>query len=799
MTDADQRQIGQDNAASPMSHTTRVRAQIDSHNFGKLEINENNARGAILSFEMEKSTRDVGSFTMILAPFREWLDLLAADDLVNVYVNLGQSFKDDNVYNVGWVRLFFGYINDVRRIEQVNTQGVFTIRYQVSCSDFQKAVEKTEIYNNPFLDARETFGNNLVGSYLYRLGVSNAGNPRFLVMNHLASILGFGRQWLLPPHYDDRLPTELSVHRAPYDDRSAAANYSAPNVRRHFARNRVRNDALEKVQQLRALALRFSLIMTESLRGTTVDKIKQLPGLASDAATKEPVDADVINAAAFDVRLQMARSADELPAPYDVQQTIDVEAPHQSPRSLFDVLSFDYMEYTDGWMFSISIWEHQGPLIELLRRVSNDILNELIFDLRPAIDFHRGETDGLGQEMDGAVCMVPSVVLREYPYTTFPRGGNFEDRLVDFSSIRVPLETSSLVPASEDLELAQAGAKGGQAEKFVVPTMVDWGGAVWSQQERVTDYGYSVGIDSESPFTEDSTSSERNMLFDRGPRTFESIQITSNDVISASIGRGDQDLITGFEFIPQTELAENQKYWNRELAPLFRLLLIRRHGLRMLNRSSEFSSFAAVSLLGTSTQDIDTTRFGPISSKRIGPSLSAYMTLRIVTICDHWYQHNIEYLNGTLTLRPMPGLRVGYRLDWVDRGLSFYVESVAHKWNFPNMMTTQVQVSRGQPLNNPLDYQLPNDRIVKEFADSFRLGINFPVADPEGFEEEITRRRVNSEPGMPGRYSPHIIFDNLKTMVVPFPDGVNKAIRLRGREMVFTDDSERPENTVSET
>lgn len=93
---------------------------------------------------------------------------------------------------------------------------------------------------------------------------------------------------------------------------------------------------------------------------------------------------------------------------------------------------------------------------------------------------------------------------------------------------------------------------------------------------------------------------------------------------------------------------------------------------------------------------------------------------------DHWYQHNIEYVSGNIEMRGAPEIRAGYRLDLPDRNMSFYVESVSHTWNVDQHMTTNLQVTRGQPTNPHPVYVLP------------------PL---EGFEATETQRRVNSRLG----------------------------------------------------
>lgn len=769
--------------------STRIRLQVDSHNFGRLDIST-----ALLAFNFEKSISEAGSLTISLAPFREWRDILAANDIVNIYVKLNSP--GEIIYNRGWVRLAFAYINDVRANESVDSEGVFSVRFSISCTDFQKVAERTEIYNNPYLRYNEVFGNNFIGSYLQRMGVIDQGSPRFLIMNHLAALLGFGKQWLLPAHYDERLPNTL--------EKSFKQNN--PNLAEFAASTRIKNDVLKAVQDLRDLAERYTYYYSSGKEASAraqgnieaVNTLITATNIAASIATGEDTE-EFQPPSPLAIRLA-ALDEIEIPENLPVQHTIDVKQPLIPPKTVYDILSFDYLEYADGFLLSALIWEHSGPLINLIRRDSHEVLNELIFDLRPTVDFYSGDTDGLGNDLDGGLAMVPCVILRERPFTTFPaidveapasqnqrvagdlsredptyglQSENIRDRLVDVSGIRVTNE-----------ELTKLSI-----DPAALPDKVDWGGAVWLQQNRIVDYGPSVGINSEAVFTNALQGGDLRSvgLFNRGPRTLENIQITSEDVYGADLGRGDQDAVTGFDFIPTTELGEDQIFYQRDISPQFRHLLVRRHGLRMLMRTSEFSGPVTPGVGGESLEKID---IGPdktgapqfVATRQVAASFAAYMTLRVVTITDHWYQHNLEYLNGSIVLRPMPGLRAGYRIDWVDRDLSFYVEAVNQEYRYPELMVTKVQVTRGQPTSRPLPYIQPTDRVKGELSESAKLGINFPISSRD-YEDSGSRRRVGPPPGYPGDYSPSVIWQNLKTAVhnvdfnVQFPNGINQGRR----------------------
>ena len=746
--------------------STSIRVQIDSHNFGRYDISK-----SVLDFQMEKAIRQAGSCALTLAPHAEFMDMMEANDIINVYVNLNASAPENDsqhVYNRGWVRIFFGYVNDIRRDESVDPEGVYTVRYSLSASDFQKAIDKTEIYNNPYLDFREEFGRNIASSYLMRQGVVDQGNPRFLIMNHLAALLGFGKQWVLPPHYKDVLEDEVATDfiASPVQQNDQLAGFLRDDNKR------IKNDALSHIQEIRKLAEDYTFAFANN------EEVYRSPEETDEAAPAHRTLGE---------RLAYAREQAELNLE-PVQVTIDIHQPRVLPRSIYDVLCFDYMEYTDGYTLTPMFWEFAGPLYSLIEKDSHPVLNELCFDLRPTIDMIRPDHDGLGNELDGALAMVPCVVHREYPYTYWPDQA-FDRDYTEGNELYHP-EDRRLFNVQRMRPDTDSGS--GQTPQ---PTRLDFGGAVFLQSDRVTNYGGTLGWNVEHAlgirdYGKD-TSVARLHEFNRGPRVLDRIEISNRDVYGSSLGRGDQDVITGYDYVPNNVLGEDYRFYWRDITPQFRLLPLRRHGLRMLERSSNFAfplgQGSALDVEGRLSWSVSIGR-STVDVFSIGQSLDQYMAMRVIIMTDHWYQHNAEYLNGTITLGPMPGLRPGYKLIWPDRNLEFYVESVSHQWSFPSMFVTTAVVSRGQPIVSPLEYVYPDSRRRGERADTFRLGISFPVADPEYAQEtpenslstlfsphtgNLSPRQRVVTPGLPGKYSPEILFQNYSdaSPKVGAPDG----------------------------
>lgn len=65
-----------------------------------------------------------------------------------------------------------------------------------------------------------------------------------------------------------------------------------------------------------------------------------------------------------------------------------------------------------------------------------------------------------------------------------------------------------------------------------------------------------------------------------------------------------------------------------------------------------------------------------------------------------WYKDNPQFLEGTITIKGRPNIRIGQRLYNEDTGYSFYIESVSHNWTNYEEYTTTLEVSRGMIRND---------------------------------------------------------------------------------------------------
>ena len=145
-------------------------------------------------------------------------DIIAAGDIVNIYFNTNRS--SENMYNLGRVRTFFGYVTSVSKSVSVGAEGEKVTTYGISCKDFSKCVRDTQIYNNPHLASqsrgskedviRSDLSTNLGGIALLHQGIALQGTPRQIIVQNLMRFLGFGGQWALPLSYDEKLPGKSS-------------------------------------------------------------------------------------------------------------------------------------------------------------------------------------------------------------------------------------------------------------------------------------------------------------------------------------------------------------------------------------------------------------------------------------------------------------------------------------------------------------------------------------------------------------------------------------------------------------
>ena len=183
--------------------------------------------------------------------------------------------------------------------------------------------------------------------------------------------------------------------------------------------------------------------------------------------------------------------------------------------------------------------------------------------------------------------------------------------------------------------------------------------------------------------------------------------IRNEDVMNESYSRGDVGSISnirGFniDIMPGFNV---QKARMADIFPIITPVSIFRSGVRVIMHTTSFIQYM-------------------LSSSVTSRSWHQALGLRWGVMLDMWEQHNHEYLSGSLTIRGMPGVRVGYRIDRKELDLSFYVQSVSHTWEYPGALVTQLTVSRGQSitLGNILKYYEPEPWVNANDQERIALG-----------------------------------------------------------------------------
>lgn len=622
---------------------TRIAVRVDSHNTGA----SNGVHGQVIdlsrdvvSMSVSKSTKSMGKFQLQLVPRRNYLNLIFPDDVVNIYADPGDGER-------GFVRLLMGYVDRIERQDSVGDDGALTTHYVIIGSDFQKAIDKTFIYLNDFMHAelderfvrtvsgtRRISQGNFGGQALRNAGITISGTPADFVQNFLHTLLGAQQQWNLPDTYS-RLQSNLQ-------------NVRVRAVQRAKAR-----------MPTSVVALIVTLGFNPEELERNVDEILKIDDLNKSTQRLDPVDENSAEFAAIEKQRQAASAVKTNADLLAFQALVHAVQDPSLPIGIHDLLSFDFIEAlaVDGFNIDQAVAQASNQtLSQFIYGHCNESVNELIFDLRPV-----GEKDGLtngpySKEPDelginthgfgdspatvAAVQYVPAVVFREYPYSVVEN--------LDLSGLLI-------TPAGSASTAINAG---------VIPL-----GPVFAVNPNMPGrhtYTYSEALPADTSAYPGSAKPTKHI---------DCVVIHNTDVTHSSVGRSDEDVVNAFHLYatsPNAALSMRDQLGN--FNPILNHISLSRHGLRLRETSTEFAYYL----------------------KDANNGLLRKNLVRWSILMDHWFLHNIEYLSGSITLRGMPEIRVGYRLDWYDRNESYYVESVNHQWSFPGVYTTTVEVSRGQ-------------------------------------------------------------------------------------------------------
>jgi hypothetical protein len=598
----------------------------------------------VIKCETSKTIKSGGGANFVLVPRRNYLNYLYPNDYVHIYFDPGDGR--------GFIRVFFGFVDRVER--QINTgeTGVTTTRYQVTCSDFTKAFDKTNIYFNPHIVksrgdfvAQHFAGSDAMGGYALRTkGISIWGTPADIVMSLAQLLLGFGSQFMLPKHHpvSDILVDVSRKKRLKLAKSQLSSDFQSIVGKGSLKEEREKIQArLDKVR---------GRVATE---GTAITSLGPSLGL-SETLTQAMVEL------VLDPGLQ---KEDEINSDRYTRAERAQQQMYSKVHTLLDMFDFSFVEYNavDGSILSESIWQSQGTLWSIMNAWSNGMVNELFCDLRlvsgsSKFDLSEGSYANFSDEIKGnegaGVRTVPAIVMREYPFSTI----------------------EGILPPGK---VEVLGAKLGAIPISGVST--DNKGAIFSRD--VNSPGRKViTITALNPFRYVETQGKAT-----GQKHLDVGVISVRDIISERIGRSDADVFNLLEVYADMGIGAKGKFFANEVQPISTPISIMRNGLRVRTVTTKFARWP-------------TNKFRK-DKGGVDSQMARFQTIRWTMMMDHWFQHNAEYLSGSITTRAFPEIRVGYRLDIRERNESYYVEGTNNSWSYTDKgatLITTFTVSRGQ-------------------------------------------------------------------------------------------------------
>lgn len=552
-------------------YKTRCKVIVHSHLRDKsFEIYD-----AVYAVDMSKAIKGPGQAVFTLTPIQNFLNLIFPNDLVNIYFDIGDGS--------GWVRTFFGYVDRIEENYSVSNEGKPSTYYRVVCTDFSKAFEKTEIYFNPQLGGRKDFAGyefantNIGGLTLMTKGVIVGGSPSEVVENIILLLMGFGTQFRLPSSY----PSSEAVKRlrerraemirgtlSPELNVKPGSMISQYDQWSREAENTLKLETAQYFQdhnpQSRAEALsRAYGVPAAQLEGTQPEVIKVLQSYSlndklsggegiGSSGTRSALGAR--NRAILDTTIAKDLSL------------VDV----------IDIFTFVERRALDGFIIGAPVWQKQGSISSILRSLSNEVMNELFFDLRalsPGEEQHsvhndpvsgtfaRVEDDISGNISDNSsrktgVTYIPSVVMREYPFATVPG--------LDLSSVRLSI-------ADEE----------GNTGLGYMPF-----GAIFSDNPN-TPGRHVVNIRNLNV-----SDIALNKSDEVGIKHLDTAVIHEEEIKKTTVGRSDHDHYNLFEMYSDSLLGTEQKFYMKDFLPIITPIHILRNGLRVRTVTTRAARFS---------------------------------------------------------------------------------------------------------------------------------------------------------------------------------------------------------------
>lgn len=581
-------------------YSTRIKVLVHSHSFrDPIDLSDD-----VVNASVSKTIKGTGSANINVVARNNYANMIFPNDYVNIYFDIG----DGN----GWTRTFFGLVDRIEEEYRVSPEGTPTTMYYMVCSDFTKVFDKTNIYFNPHLfDRADVRGEdfnavNIGGIALQTRGILVAGTPADCVLNQILVQIGFGSQWILPDSYQAWVPERFSNQRSQYAQGRLFEQIQRLIQPEQASRLRAILDgqginAYERDvegglrSQLRAEAgddlsseSNESRVNT-ALRVAGLDRSELLPEELQRLTTAG--DRDAMAAALSNPRMRQQlfgqgrlRGERELRfAQGQLDQYATAEtASVTEGRTIVDIMNlFDFVERRaiDGYTFDLPVWERQGPLRNILTSMSNEAINELFFDLRPMTLPPEGNEDPKvhmsagtnwdrkGDEIRGnlrddsnyvdGIRYMPSVIMREYPYSTVHE--------VDGRNVPLRLRNANNEPGN--LGIIYFGGVFSNVPNAPGRHLVK--SPILNPEERVQ------GVQP----------SEKTY------KHLDVAVISEKEIRGSRLGRSDADHFNFFEMFTDSVLRSAERYFMYDFLPIITPIHVLRHGLRVRKVSTRFSRF----------------------------------------------------------------------------------------------------------------------------------------------------------------------------------------------------------------
>lgn len=667
--------------------------------------------------------------TMTLIPVRPYHKMVFPGDWISVYYSTNSDAPPDfavlgrpdrRSHND---RVLMGTIDSVRVNTTVADNGTVSVRIELSASGVQNTIAKTNVYYNEHLGPETLFGGQLPGLAIVTKSVPFIGTPSTIPRAIALTFMGFGGQFLLPKSY-------------PMGETTVASRKDKLRTVLDTARNIEKDLGIFKVR-----------------------------GTGGNAPVREGV----------------------------VQTVWQKHRDRVQPNSLthfLDLFTYVEDEYMDGRVMNSPNDDLQGSVWQKMMENCNPVMNECYITMLPPS--RSADLGSAKDEWNQFPKYQPSLVIRERPFSWVPwqfevptaffgrtkaRIAHFGD--VFFSSRQKPANVKQLQRKIARTTLAAVGTQNPedmQYQSFVQQKLklnnVDYGKVVGYQQrakrkdflraaQEVADLGQiTLPDDVNITKLQEQIKAKPGFVYadsGDGQRFVDRIKLNPRYIKSESLGLADNDMHNFWMMTQAMSVATHQKYTflAEGLIPIFLAESIRRYGLR--------------------TREI-TTKFGHAGGVRLDGQSAQNFLFRCLLAQDLWYQNQMSYRAGQISIPGMPKAHVGMVLDIVGGGReeSFYVEGVSHNWSHPGVMTTNLTVTRGQPgLSDPtkrFSYAPPNPIKI------FKLGgLGSPL-------EEIARVNATNQPKVQLRAQDLSIETIVREASGPVPDSVLEDIIKKARK-----------------